>query len=51
METTETKPNIATMTAEQLRDHIDEVEAKHRNHMRALRALQRARQAEEETAK
>ena len=43
---TETK-NIGTMTAEELFDHIEETENKHRGLMKALRALQRARVAEE----
>lgn len=39
--------NIAEMTIEQLQHYIDEVEKRHRERMRALRALLRARIAEE----
>ena len=40
--------NIATMTAAELAQHIDATERRHRKLMAALRALQRAREAEEE---
>ena len=44
---TETKKNIGIMTANELADHIAEIEQKHRARMKTLRALQRARAAEE----
>lgn len=43
--------NIATMTADELAEHIAELEQRHRARMKALRALQRARLAEEEAEK
>ena len=46
METT-TKPNIATMTADELERHIAALEQRHRALARALRALARARKTEE----
>ena len=49
-----TKPettNIATMTSAELEQHIGAMEQGHRAHMRALRALARARKAEEAAAK
>jgi len=49
----DTKPettldNIATMTSAELEQHIAAQEGKHRAHMRALRALARARKAVED---
>lgn len=41
--------NIATMTASELEQHIKELEENHRKRMTALRALMRARKAEEES--
>ena len=39
--------NIATMTAAELTAHIKELDDRHKARLRTLRALQRARQAEE----
>lgn len=39
--------NIATMTSAELASHIEDLDAKHRIRINALRALQRARAAEE----
>jgi len=44
---TETKKNIGIMTAEELARHINETVLKHRAVMKTLRALRRARAAEE----
>jgi hypothetical protein len=41
------KENIATMTAAELDAYIKRLEEQHKIRMRSLRALQRARQAEE----
>ncbi len=41
--------NIATMTAAQLEKHVSEIDYKHKRRMTALRALIRARQAEEDS--
>lgn len=40
--------NIALMTVPELEKHIEAVETRHRAYINALRALKRARQAEEE---
>jgi hypothetical protein len=45
-----TKTNIATMSASELEVHIAELEDKFRARIKTLRALARARQAEEEAA-
>jgi hypothetical protein len=45
--TTEDRPNIALMTAVELAAHIKDVEQTHRARLKTLRALQRARAAEE----
>jgi hypothetical protein len=42
--------NIATMTADELEDHIERVIEKHRMLIRSLRALARARHAEQDAA-
>lgn len=42
-----TKPNIATMTSAELLEHIKQLDEKHKQRMKALRALQRARVEEE----
>ena len=47
--TTKPETNIATMTAAELQQHIAAIEQNHRAHMRALRALARARKTEEES--
>ena len=39
--------NIATMTAAQLAEYIEDTENKHKGYMKTLRALQKAREAEE----
>ena len=41
--------NIATMDAAELRQHINELKEKQLAELRALRALMRVREAEEET--
>ena len=45
----ETKPNIAIMTSIELEAHIETLAATHSRLMTALRALSRARKAEEES--
>lgn len=40
--------NIALMNSAELEEHIKNVETKHRERMKYLRALMRARKAEEE---
>ena len=40
-------PNIATMNSSELKTHIADLEALHRKRLKALRALMRAREAEE----
>ena len=44
------KPNIATMMAYQLEAHIETLEATHKRLLTTLRALARARAAEEAAA-
>ncbi len=44
----ETTTNIATMTAAELDQHIEALEERHKARVRTLRALARARKAEEE---
>ena len=43
-----TTTNIAEMTADELERHIAELDTKHRARLKTLRALARARRAEEE---
>ena len=40
--------NIATMTADELERYMEDLERGHRNRMKTLRALQKAREAEEQ---
>ena len=40
--------NIANMTANELEVYMEELEKRHRNRMKTLRALQKAREAEEQ---
>jgi hypothetical protein len=40
--------NIATMNSKELREYIEEQEQKHKGKMRTLKALMKAREAEEE---
>ena len=50
-EATETqKPNIATMTSDRLYEHIKSLEERHKRLMTTLRALAKAKKAEEEAA-
>lgn len=46
--TTTTKKTIGDMASAELEQHIAELEEKHRVRIRTLRALMRARKAEEE---
>ena len=43
-----TKANIATMTAKELQEHIQALQERLKSRVRTLRALARARKAEEE---
>ena len=40
--------NIATMTAAQLEEHVERLEERQKNLLKSLKALARARKAEEE---
>ena len=46
--TEQEKPNIATMTASELEQYVEALEKAYRTHLNYLRALARAKKAEED---